>query len=338
MMTGMSEYDRFGPWIDEVTTPEEVPPLYRDYPLDLERARLVLKVPRNIARRNATPDMDLYDHLLLLDEVGLTVLSRRLTTGSRRRTVARGYDVTAVSYAQVTAVLDTAHLLDGRLTVFTQAGEALSVHYNGSARTNVTRLVSAIREACTVNPPSAVGRALLESAARTAAPPALDPGIDDIVFVNDFDELARDHPGLTAWTCHGRAPALPRGGGWAGVLRKVIHLLSPVTLHGAIVAGDLTTIEIVGRREWLLPTRRANYSQSRLVLPLGALERLEVTPHERYIGVSVVRFGVGAASVEIAVPEDSVACRLFTGALPKRVGAARPALGTHGKAHPAMPA
>jgi hypothetical protein len=318
MRAGTSEYDRFGPWIDDVTTLEEVPPLYRDHPLDLERARLVLKVPRNIARRDATPDMDLYDHLLLLDEVGLTVLSRRLATGSRRAPVARGYDVTSVPYSQVVAVLETINLLDGRLTIFTRVGAALSVRYNGSARENVARLVSAIRVASEAYPPSAVGRALLKSAARTAALPVLDPGDADIVFVNDFEELARHHAGLAAWTCHGRVATLPRGGGWAGAARRVAHLFAPATLQGAIVAGDHATIEIVGRREWFLPTRKPVYSRSRLVLPLGALEWLDVAPHGRYVGVSVVRVGAGAASVEIAVPEDSAAFRLFTGALAPR--------------------
>jgi hypothetical protein len=85
-----------------------------------------------------------------------------------------------------------------------------------------------------------------------------------------------------------------------------------------LVAGDSSTIEIVGRREWLFPSRASHYSQSRLMLPLGALERLDVTPHERYVGVSVVRFGAGAANVDIVVPEDSAAFRLFAGALRAR--------------------
>ena len=322
MRAGTSEYDRFGPWIDDVTTPEEMPPLYRDYPLDLARARMVLKVPRNISRRNATPDMDLYDHLLVLDEVGLTLLSRRVTTGTRRTPVTRGYDVVAVPYSQVVAVLDTTDLLDARLTVFSQAGAALSFSYSGSARASVTRLVSAIRAASEVYPPSAAGRALLKSAARTAAPAVLDPGDADVVFVNDFEELARRHAGLAAWTCHGRVAALPRGGGWAGAARKFTHLLKPATLHGAIVAGDPGTIEIVGRRGWILRTRTPVYSHSRLVLPLGAVERLYVAPHERYVGVSVVRFGAGAASVEIVVPDDSPALGLFAGAASTRVAAA----------------
>lgn len=317
MRAGTSEYDRFGPWIDDVTTTEEVPPLYRDYPIDLERARMVLKVPRNISRRNATPDMDLYDHLLILDEVGLTVLSRRLGEGSRRAPVARGYDVTSVRYSEVVAVLDTADLLDGRFTIFTTRGAALSVQYNGSGRASIARLVSAIREACEAYPPSTAGRALLASAARTAPPAVLDAGDADIIFVNDFEELERRHPGLVARTCHGRVAALPRGGGWAGVARKVTHRFKPAVLHGAIVAGDPATIEIVGRRGWILRSRTPVYSQSRLMVPLGALERLEVAPHEHYVGVSVVRFVAGDASVEIAIPEDSAASRLFAGAIPR---------------------
>ena len=36
------EYDAFGPWVDPVRTAEEVPPLYRDHPVDLAGSRLVL--------------------------------------------------------------------------------------------------------------------------------------------------------------------------------------------------------------------------------------------------------------------------------------------------------
>ena len=83
MTTETTEYARFGPWVDEVTTPDDVPRLYRDHPIDLTSTRLVLKVPRNIARRDAHPGMDLYDHLLVLDDARLTVLSRTVTPARR---------------------------------------------------------------------------------------------------------------------------------------------------------------------------------------------------------------------------------------------------------------
>ena len=46
-----AEYDAFGPWIDEVTTADEVPRLYRDVAIDFAAAHTVLKFPRPIARR-----------------------------------------------------------------------------------------------------------------------------------------------------------------------------------------------------------------------------------------------------------------------------------------------
>lgn len=59
--TRVSEYDRFGPWIDEVLDLEDVPRLFRSHPVDFDAARLVLKVPRDIARRDANAAMNLYD-------------------------------------------------------------------------------------------------------------------------------------------------------------------------------------------------------------------------------------------------------------------------------------
>lgn len=315
---GVSEYDRFGPWIDEVRTPDEVPRLFREHPVDLEGARLVLKVPRNIARRDATPDMDLYDHLLVLDDVGLTVLSRRAASASRRTTTpdAGGYDVRAVRYAEVVAVRDMVNLLDGRLSVHTHDGTELSVRYNGSGQASIARLVTALRQAATTNPPSDVGRALLAAAGEAATtPPRLELGRDDVALPNYFREITRQDRDLVPWTCHGRVPVSPRQGGTLGAVQRAMHSLSPMTLHGAVLAGDQGAAEVVGRRDWLLRGRAPVHSVSRLMLPLSALDRLDLAPHGGYAGVTVIRFGAGASSIEIAVPGGCAAHQLVADAM-----------------------
>ncbi|MCU1433145.1 MAG: hypothetical protein JWP95_2250, partial [Actinotalea sp.] len=53
-----AEYDAFGPWILEVRAVDDLPALFSRHPLDLGSARLVLKVPRQIARRDAHAGMD----------------------------------------------------------------------------------------------------------------------------------------------------------------------------------------------------------------------------------------------------------------------------------------
>lgn len=314
---GASEFDRFGPWIDEVATPDDVPPLYRDHPLDLPAATLVLKVPRDIPRRDATPDMDLYDHLLVLDAEGLTVLSRRIATAKRRGApVERGYDVRRVAHGEVAAIRDVVSLLDGRLSIHTLNGAALTLRYNGSARANITRLVTALRGAAGARPASAAGAALLAAAGERAAigARALDAGQGDVALVNDVREIVRHTPDLVARTCHGRLPLAPRPGGAAGLLRRALHSLSPAMLHGAVIGADDAAVDVVGRQEWVVRGRAPVHSLSRLVLPVGALRRVDVAAHETYPGVAVVRFGAGASTLEIAVPEGSAAHGLLSDA------------------------
>ena len=43
--TRVSEFDRFGPWIDEVTDAEDVPRLFRDQVADPRAPRTVVVVP-----------------------------------------------------------------------------------------------------------------------------------------------------------------------------------------------------------------------------------------------------------------------------------------------------
>lgn len=318
-MTTTTEYDRFGPWIDDVRTPEDVPPLFRDHPVDLAGAELVLKVPRNIARRDATPDMDLYDHLLVLDDERLTVLSRRAEPDRSGRAGAtvpgpdgRGYDVRVVPLAQVVAVRDVVDLLAGGLTVTARDGSSVSVAYNGSARENVRRLVDALRDGATRAAPSRAGRALLAAGrAQGDARRALAIGTDDLVLVADVRDVARHRPDLTPWVGHGRRRVHRAGGGAAAATRPVLGLLSPVTLHAAVVAGDDAAVEVFARHEWLLTGRQPVHSSARLVVPLAALDGVRVAPHPRYAQVVVATLSAGAAVLEVVVPEESDAHRLL---------------------------
>ena len=307
------EYERFGPWVDQVQTPDEVPRLFRDHPLDLSSARLVLKVPRNIPRRDAAAGMDLYDHLLVLGVDTFTVLSRDLANDARPRTAPGRYDVLEVPVDEVVAIRDVVNLLDGRLTVHTRAGRTLSIRYNGSARETVNGLVDQLRSAAGSRPPSPSGRALLAAARSGEQPAVLDAGREDLALVSDYREAARQNPDLAAWACHGRRGVSPRPGGAAGALQHVLHTLSPATLQGAVVAADDVALEVFGRHTWLVRGSKPVHSSSRLVVPMSALERLDVAPHASYRGTTQVALVAGATAVEIAVPDDSPAHALFSG-------------------------
>lgn len=311
---GFSEYDRFGPWIDEVTRMDDVPRLYRNYPIDFSVERLVLKVPRNIERRNATPEMDLYDHLIMLGKDQLTVLSRRSGKPSRKGSAdsGRGYDVVAIPFADVVAIRNALNLLDGRLTVSTSEGTPIAVSYNGSAGDVVDMFVGALREAVCIRPASPVGSALL-AAGGPLARPALVPGHGpvDTFLATAFLEGHGANPRLSAWAAHGRRRLSPEATGLQGTIQRLVHAISPMTLHGALFAADEAALEVFGRHSWLIRGRAAIYSTSRLVIPFGAPDRLELSPHPLYPDVTVATIGAGTWKAELPLPHGSVAEHLL---------------------------
>lgn len=297
-----AEFDAFGPWIDEVRTPDDVPPLFRPHPLDLAAATLALKVPRNISRRDATPDMNLYDHLIVVAADGLTVLRRTADTAGRE-----GFTARSVPFASVVGLRDVVSLLDGRLEVLVRDGEPVVIPYNGSGRAAVTRLVEKLRAATTSDAPSTVGRALL-----TGAPSGAEPSMSEreVGLVNDFREITRRDPQLQAWAWHERQGVRPRPEA-SNVVSRLAHLVSPMTLHGAVVAGSETGLEIVSRREWLRRGRGPEHSSGRLVIPWSRIDALVVRPHARYAAATSVELRLGSANVEVVVPTGSDAHGFF---------------------------
>ncbi|RMI13498.1 hypothetical protein [Cellulomonas triticagri] len=297
------EFDAFGPWVDPVREPDDVPPLYRDHPVDLASSRLVLKVPRDILRRDATPDMDLYDHLLVLGPDRLTVLSRR--TGP----VARGYDVREVPYDRVAAVRTSVELLDGRLDVLPLTGEALTIRFSGSSADVVAGFVDLLRVLAWPVPTSG-DPAPRDPTLRHRALGRLDRralGEKEIGLVSAYREVADHEPGLRALAAHPRAVVVPGG----GALARVAHLLRPMTVHAAIVASDGRELQVFGRRAWLARGRTPVHSESRLVLPLDRLTTATATPHPAYPDVTVVTLRAADATFDLPVPAGAAAAEIL---------------------------
>ncbi|MFI5845229.1 hypothetical protein ACIA8K_36555 [Catenuloplanes sp. NPDC051500] len=266
------EFDRFGPWIDEVRTVEDVPRLYRGAGLDPAAYRLMLKIPRDIERRNATADMDLYDHLLAVDEESFVVLSRRDHT----------YDAIRLPLDRIAAVQDSTHLLDGCLTVFTIDGGAVSVHYNGSADGPVLDLVRLLRRGYLPEGPAA-------GPGPHPYPPRLDLGRQEAGLVTDFERIMAREPRMRLLNVGGRQVVTP-----VSPVERLYRAVRPVTL--------LASITVTDDRELLFLHHRAAFSPggddlslARTVLPRARISAVYATPDTRYLGVHVVTVQAGAA-------------------------------------------
>lgn len=262
------ELDQFGPWVLPVRGPQDVPALYRAEPVDWDGVELALKVPRPIQRRDATPGMDLYDALLLVDREGMTVL--------RRHQHGPGYDRLAVLHADVLALESSTEMLDGRLTLHARTGR-VEVPYNGSQAGVVEELLDVLRWHCFGVRTG--GSRDAPTLVREAAGP------EDVALVTAYRELVAAGVAADAVAVAARGRVARRGGG----LWRVADLLLPVTRHAAVVVVGPAEVHVLHRRTWLTTVRTPVHSLAHLVLARDGRTPAWAEAHDRLDGVVVVR-------------------------------------------------
>jgi hypothetical protein len=284
----ISEYDAFGPWIIEVEQPSDVPRLYRDYPLDFDRALLVFKVPRNISRRDANPTMNLYDVLLIAEADRLIVL---------RRDSESTYAASTIELSSVYAVEDSVSLLDGRLLIHSSEHEPVLVEYNGSARTTVTRLVSLLRALI-----APADRAALPAVSdAVAAASSLLAGEADYGLRGASVELLAGEPSVRVVAGHATLPIHPTGGSIA----RLSHAFRPAFLQGALAIEVPSAVLILRRRDEVVRGRHDDLSHSFTVVFTDRVTETSRAPHRLYGEIEVLSIRGGASALEVLIPAGS---------------------------------
>lgn len=304
-VTRSAEFDAFGPWVDRVHDASEIPGLYRDYPVDFAASQLVLKVPRNISRRDALPTMDLYDHLIIVGPETLIVLSRVHTDTHS----SLGYTASTLGYGDVAAVTDTVDLVEGRIDILARTGATITVPYNGSSEQVITRLMDRLSELslAALRPTTAV--TLPETDAAPADLDLLDLGKEDVGLVTSYFDLMRHELGATLLAAHGRSVLPPRG----GLVVRAVHSVYPMTLHGAVLCRTDRELHIVARKSWLVRGNIPELSRAHTTIPLAAIEEIDLRPHPTYLDASVVTLRLGAARFDLVLPEGSAAVQALVG-------------------------
>ena len=282
-----AEYDAFGPWILPVERGDDVPPLFRPY-VDLDGARLVMKIPRSLDRRDARVDMDLYDRLVVVRTEGLEVLVRAPAAPG-------GVVRSQVAAADLLAAEDSVDLLDGRLRLHVANGAPVDMPYNGSSRALVRDLLAEVR------------RLWRPSAERVDAAPgpapwlALDAlGARDVALVTLQRELATREPGLRLVATDTRHVVRVRGSGAAATVARAVQLAWPTSVQAALVAVDDTEVVVLHRRNGLVRSNRPVHSLATTVLPRHQGLRLEVVEHPGFWQVHQLL--VAPTSITLAVP------------------------------------
>jgi hypothetical protein len=129
------EYDRFGPWIMEISELDPPPPLFLPYLTRAETPLLSIKIPRKIDRRAAKAGMNLYDYLVTLYEDDMVILERAGEDGVGTQTFA---------YDDIQFMRLTENLLLGNLHLGLR-GRVYDLPFNTVGKELMARVVDLIR-------------------------------------------------------------------------------------------------------------------------------------------------------------------------------------------------
>ncbi|WP_160688183.1 hypothetical protein [Clostridium sp. C2-6-12] len=130
----VSEYDAFGPWIYKITEKNPMPPLFIPYYKENQEYLMLIKIPRDIERRKAKPEMDLYDYVIGMYEDYGYILKRN----QKEVEEIRFY------YNEVESIENYRSLLLGRLTIYLKSS-TLVIPYNTVSIGIIYELMKIIR-------------------------------------------------------------------------------------------------------------------------------------------------------------------------------------------------
>ncbi len=243
------EYDRFGPWVLEISDEDPPPPLFVPYLTRTEPALLSLKIPRKIARRDAHPGMDLYDYMVSLYADDMVILRR----------VEERVDSETLRYQDVQHLQVTDELLRGNVRL-SLVGHAYDLPFNTVSRDEIARLVDIIRERYVE--PDAAGMAVMP---RTEH----EPTTEGLSFY--FERLLADALQLPDMHLLAAQSTVSLGAGESSIARRALFGIASRRLLESIHLTDGRELRILGRGRRYAWRWQSVYGKDTLYVPIANL-------------------------------------------------------------------
>ncbi len=135
MIKRSKEYDAFGPWIYIIDEEHTMPPIFVDFHLEKDNPLLMIKIPRQIERRNANPDMHLYDSVIGIFDTYMHVLTRKENSVTQSK----------VYFKDIQAIKKATCLLNGEIFFYLK-DEIYKISYNTVSDDIMTKMISLIKQ------------------------------------------------------------------------------------------------------------------------------------------------------------------------------------------------
>ena len=138
------EFDAFGPWILLINEGHKIPPLFAAQEGKLKDSLMTFKIPRDIERRDANPNMNLYDAVLGISRSDI-LLFKRINNGQEDRV-----EETRIPMNQISGLRNNTYLLSGVLTIYT-AEKTIEIPYNTVSDEIIQQALNLIRQLTSKN-------------------------------------------------------------------------------------------------------------------------------------------------------------------------------------------
>ena len=262
-MFAVSEYDAFGPWIYEVNEDHPLPPLFVPYYKEENDCLMMIKIPRNIERRNARPDMDLYDYVIGLYENHIVILKR----------VGKNVEESRAFYSDIVGIEDHRRLLKGTLTIFLNHGK-LVIPYNTVSSTVLMKFIGIIREK--------YAQKLLQLKGDFCSDEELNVEVLYRNMLRDIKSFIQD---IQICAVQSTIPLRLEKG---NLVEKIGSFLSRPILLNCLHLTNKKELIIFTRGRTFLKKGKANYDFSTIYIPFEKLNSITIENDDRYSGLSTV--------------------------------------------------
>ncbi len=278
----IKEYDRFGPWVFEISDDDPVPPIFQSFVDTSTPSILSFKVPRPIERRKASPGIDLYDYLIILREENFEILQRQGNEVKKR----------TADYKDILSIRCSQNLLRGTISLIT-GEKTYSFPFNTVSEELIDRMICILLERF----PKLASPREVENEAK-AEEWKLGPH-----FSRLLNKEKREEPKQRCFGAQGQILVTSKNDSllkrlWYGVIDKRTF----ESLHFC----DGQMLKILGRGSLYRYRGRADYGIDKIYISLASLTGVDWKPDPRQQDVTILNYRVGRESFTFAVTRNNI--------------------------------
>lgn len=257
----VSEYDAFGPWIYEIDDEHPIPELFAPLIKKDKYCLMMMKIPRQIERRDADPSMQLYDYVVGAYESQIFICIRQDNTAERKR----------FRYSDLSAISLFSCFLASYVTFYFKTGESFELPFNTISLNIMKRFVRLVRAKLVPEEPSID--------LSKCPQPIQASQISDVLFVNllndnDAEEDRKMYPGAFQQAVKMRMKGV-------SLSRKLASIIYPPKLAGGMHLYSDRELIIIERDSEALD-RLGEYGYQYIYLPAHNITDITVKDAENF--------------------------------------------------------